>query len=134
MIGLVLITHGKLGHELASAIQFILGHPEPLQAVSVVQSADSAAITAELKAAIAKSDEGQGVLILTDMFGGTPNNISLAFMQNDKVEVVTGVNLPMVIRATAGRQDQNLSLADLARQVCQTGQEAISVASELLEN
>ncbi len=133
MIGLVIITHAELGEELVAALQFILGHRDEVETVSVVHSADSAAITSELKAAIKRADQGQGVLVLTDMFGGTPNNISLALMQDEKVEVVTGVNLPMVIRASTERRNEGISLADLARSVCQTGREAISVASELLE-
>lgn len=130
---MVIITHADLGKELSAALQFILGHQDQIETVSVVQSADSAGITAELKAAIKRADQGRGVLVLTDMFGGTPNNISLALMQDPKVEVVTGVNLPMVIRAATARRDQDTSLADLAHSVCQTGREAISVASELLE-
>lgn len=130
MIGLVLITHARLALELVNAAEFILGRIEQVATVAVDANPEAGQLRSKLEAALAQVDQGQGVLILTDMFGGSPNNIALAFLEEGKAEVVTGVNLPMLIKAATGRQDTDL--ATLARTVCQAGRESISVAGELL--
>jgi PTS system mannose-specific IIA component len=132
VIGLVVITHSRLGRELVNAAEFILGHIEQIETVSVENNLDADVLRRALTAAMGKVDKGKGVLILTDMFGGTPNNISLAFLAEGKVEVVTGVNLPMIIKAATSRQGKNL--AELARVTCLAGREAISVAGEILSS
>jgi PTS system mannose-specific IIA component len=118
-----------LGRELVNAAEFILGRIEQIETVSVENNLDADALRRTLTTAMNKVDKGQGILILTDMFGGTPNNISLAFLQEGKVEVATGVNLPMLIKAATSRQGK--TLAELARLSCQAGREAISVAGEI---
>ncbi|MEW5913127.1 MAG: PTS sugar transporter subunit IIA [Thermodesulfobacteriota bacterium] len=130
MIGLVLITHARLALELVNAAEFILGRIEQVATVAVDANPEAGQLRSKLEAALAQVDQGQGVLILTDMFGGSPNNIALAFLEEGKAEVVTGVNLPMLIKAATSRQDTDL--ATLARTVCQAGRESISVAGELL--
>jgi len=132
VIGLLLITHARLGRELLNAAEFILGSIEQGDFLGIEMSQDPDLIRRQVQGAIARLDQGQGVLILTDLFGGTPSNIALPFHEQDKCEVVTGVNLPMVIKAATSRGKGSLS--ELARAVCQAGQEAISVAGELLNS
>lgn len=130
MIGIIVITHARLGRELVNAAEFILGKIEQIETISLEPQSKTDLLSAQLEAAQAKVDGGQGVLILTDMFGGTPNNISLAYFDEGKVDVVTGVNLPMVIKAATSRQGK--ALAELSRAVRQAGHDSISAASELL--
>ncbi len=132
MIGLVVITHAALGREFVSAAQLILGTLEQTVWLSVDSQSDPDHLRKQLKKAIQDSDSGEGVLILTDMFGGTPNNISLTFLEEGRVEVVTGVNLPMVIKAATSRRDK--PLGELASLVCREGRGAIAVAGELLSS
>ena len=130
MIGLVIISHARLARELVNAAEFILGKIEQVETVAVEANLEADHLRRLLTGALEKANKGDGVLILTDMFGGTPNNISLAFLEPDKVEVVTGMNLPMLIKAATARQGKGLE--DLARVVCEAGKGAISVAGELL--
>lgn len=130
MIGIIVITHARLGRELVNAAEFILGKIEQIETISLEPQSKTDLLSAQLEAAQARVDGGQGVLILTDMFGGTPNNISLAYFDEGKVDVVTGVNLPMVIKAATSRQGK--ALAELSRAVRQAGHDSISAASELL--
>lgn len=132
MTGLIVITHSRLGRELVNAAEFILGKIEQVETVSVETNLDADTLRRQLTTALSKVDKGEGVLILTDMFGGTPNNISLAFLAEGKVEVVTGVNLPMLIKAATSRQGK--TLAELASLVCEAGRGAISVAGEILSS
>jgi len=132
VIGLIVITHSRLGRELVNAVEFILGKIEQVETVNVETNLNADTLRRQLTAALAKVDKGAGVLILTDMFGGTPNNISLAFLAEGKIEVATGVNLPMFIKATTARQGK--TLAELARVVCEAGRNAISVAGEILQS
>lgn len=132
MIGLLIITHGELGRELIQAAEFILGRREGVASLAVVSQTQPDQLSRQIKEAIQKVAGPQGVLVLTDMFGGTPNNISLTMWEEGKVEVATGVNLPMVIKALTSRE--KLSLTELASQVCSAGREAISVAGELLSS
>ena len=130
MIGLVIITHARLARELLNAAEFILGKVEQAATVTVDSSLEAEKLHGRLEAAIAKVDSGDGVLVLTDMFGGSPNNISLTFLEENQLEVVTGVNLPMLIKAATGRRET--TLAQLAHKVCEAGRDAISAAGELL--
>lgn len=128
----MVITHARLARELVNAAEFILGKIEQVETVSVESNLEVDQLRRSLTQAIQKVNKGEGVLVLTDMFGGTPNNISLAFLAQDKVEVVTGVNLPMIIKAATSRQGKSLS--DLAKAVCEAGRGAISVAGEILSS
>jgi PTS system mannose-specific IIA component len=129
-IGVVIVTHYRLGEEFLQALRLIVPDAPKFHSVSIEprQSVDEMrrAIDAALKAA----DEGQGVLVLTDMFGGTPSNISLSFLAERRVEVVTGVNLPMLIKLATLREEKTLE--DLAGFIKSYGQRNISVASEIL--
>jgi PTS system mannose-specific IIA component len=132
MIGLLVITHGELGRELIQAAEFIMGRREKVASLAVVSQTQPDQLSRQIKDAIQKVGGPKGVLVLTDMFGGTPNNISLTMWEEGKVEIVTGVNLPMVIKALTSRE--KLSLTELASQVYAAGREAISVAGELLSS
>ena len=130
MQGILIITHAKLAMELLGAAEFILGRLEKVETLSIEADNNPQQMERQLARAVERLKEPDGVLILTDMFGGTPNNISLTLLESNKVEVVTGVNLPMLIKAATSRKGQSLS--QLAAEVCRAGQEAISVAGELL--
>ena len=130
MIGILVITHARLGRELVNAAEFILGKIDRIDTISLEPQTKTDQLSAHIEKSLAGLDEGDGVLVLTDMFGGTPNNISLAYLDEGRVEVATGVNLPMLIKAATGRK--NVKLDDLGRIVCKAGQDAISVAGELL--
>ncbi|MDR1397122.1 MAG: PTS sugar transporter [Desulfarculales bacterium] len=130
MIGILVITHAKLGRELVNAAEFILGKIENTGTLSVEGSIELDYLRRNMENSIDSLQKGKGVLILTDMFGGTPNNIALAFLEAGKVEVVTGVNLPMLVKAATARAKNDLT--NLARMVGQTGRGAISVAGEIL--
>ena len=133
MIGIVVVTHGRLAEELVNAAQAIVGTIPRIEAVSIGWSDDVTvakdAIARALQAAGGSEAAPEGVLILTDMFGGTPTNLSLPFL-SPTVEIVTGVNLPMLIKLTQSREG---SLREIARMVRDQGQEAIYVATDLLE-
>jgi mannose PTS system EIIA component len=128
MIGIVVVTHGALAGELVNAARTIVGDIPHIAAVSIGWTDD----VSEAREAIARALEevgGEPALILTDMFGGTPTNVSLPFL-SPRVEIVTGVNLPMLIKVTSLRDG---SLAEVARLVREQGKDAIYVASEVLE-
>ena len=101
MIGALIVTHGLLARELLDAAERIVGRTEGIRAVSMGWDDEVADARKEIQAAIKDVDSGDGVLIFTDMFGGTPTNVSLAFLEQDKVEIITGVNLPMIIKLTS---------------------------------
>jgi PTS system mannose-specific IIA component len=129
-VGVVIVTHYRLGEEFLQALRLIIPAAPPFAAVAVDpgQSVEEIrkAIAAELEAA----DTGEGVLVLTDMFGGTPSNMSLSFLDEHHVEVVTGINLPMLIKLATLGEDKPLE--ELAVFIKEYGQRNISVASELL--
>lgn len=131
MVGLVVATHGRLAEELLRTAEGIVGRLEQCEAVSVGGSGSSMDdARARLGEAVKRVDSGEGVLVLTDMFGGTPANLALTFL-DEKLEVVTGVNLPMILKLSTARADA-LSLQQAAELVMGHGQKNITLASELL--
>jgi PTS system mannose-specific IIA component len=130
MIGVVVVTHGQLATELVNATETIVGDLPRFTAVSIGWHQDTHEARAEIEQAIARVDQGEGVLVLTDMFGGTPSNLSMTFLSADRVEVITGVNLPMLIKL-AGLMEKSDLLA-VAREMREHGRNAIWVASDLL--
>ena len=130
MIGVVVVTHGQLATELVNAAETIVGDLPHFFAVSIGWHEDVQDARAEIAAAIEKVKRPGGVLIATDMFGGTPSNLGITFLEQDKVEVVTGVNLPMLIKAASLKD--GASLTDIARMLREHGRNAIWVASDLL--
>jgi PTS system mannose-specific IIA component len=132
VIGIVVVTHGQLATELLNAAEAIVGDLPRFAAVSIGWHDDMDDAREEIRQAIARLQGEGGVLLLTDMFGGTPTNLGLSFVEPDLVEVVTGVNLPMLIKLTSLRSSQDL-LA-VARELRETGRNAIHVASDLLRS
>jgi PTS system mannose-specific IIA component len=130
MIGVVVVTHGQLATELVNATETIVGDLPRFAAVSIGWHEDTQDAREEIAHAVARVDQGQGVLILTDMFGGTPSNLAMTFLAANKVEVITGVNAPMLIKL-AGLIEQSDLLA-VAREMREHGRNAIWVASDLL--
>lgn len=133
MIGIVICCHGEMGEGMRNAAEIIVGPQEQLQVVSVKPGDGGNDILEALKKAIAKVDTGSGVLLLTDLFGGTPTNISCALLGEADIEVVTGFNLPLLIKAITGRQDV-LDIGELARNATEYGQRHMSIAGDLLGN
>jgi len=131
MIGIVIVTHAALADEFVMANQQIVGDVENIEPISIDPSDPIEEVQRRIKKAIRKVDTGEGILILTDMFGGTPSNISLSFLDKGKVEVVTGLNLPMLIKLSTLREEK--SLEDLASYIRTYGQKNIHRASEILE-
>lgn len=132
MIGVVVVTHGQLATELLNAAETIVGDLPRFAAVSIGWHDDVDDAREEIRQAIARVQGPGGVLVLTDMFGGTPSNLGLTFLEPDKVEVITGVNLPMLIKL-AGLEG-NANLLDAARQMREHGRNAIWVASDVLRS
>ncbi len=132
MIGLLIVTHCDLGRELLKAAEFIVGRIDVVDTISITQSLESDQIRKSIGEKISTLNKGKGVLILTDMFGGTPSNLSLSFLKEEKVEVLTGVNLPMIIAFVQHRS--NLNLKELAEKAQKAGKVGISVAGKLLES
>lgn len=131
MLGMLVVTHGRLAEDLVQAVQTIVGPVEGLGAVSIGWNDEVDAATRMIEDAIARVDRGQGVLILTDMFGGTPTNLGLALHERGKIEIVTGVNLPMLIKFANLREE--MPLHDAAARIAEQGREAIHVASHVLD-
>ncbi len=132
MIGVVIVTHCHLAEELICAAQLVVGEElKQFQAVSVEPKDGSEAVREKILTAIRKVDSGRGVLILTDMYGGTPSNISLSFLEDKKIEVITGVNLPMLLKLAT--YQENFDLEQLAAFITDYGQKNINLASEVLK-
>lgn len=130
-IGGVIVTHGQVANELLAAAEAVVGDLSHITAVSIGWHDDVEIAKEEIARAIDNVSEGNGVLLLTDMFGGTPTNISAMFLKENEVEIVTGVNLPMVIKLAS--LNREISLHELAKEVEDQGKEAICRASTLLE-
>lgn len=130
VVGVVLVTHGQLAAELLNAAEMIVGDLPRFAAVSIGWHDDVSLAHEAIARAIAKVDAGGGVLILTDMFGGTPCNLAMTFLEENKVEVLTGVNVPMMIKLS-GLQERG-ELLSVAREMREHGRHAIWVASDLL--
>jgi PTS system mannose-specific IIA component len=130
-IGGVVVSHGQVANELLAAAEAVVGNLNHIVAVSIGWHDDVEMAKAEIERAIALVDQGSGVLVLTDMFGGTPTNISAMFLKENEVEIVTGVNLPMVIKLASN--GKKISLHELAKEVEDQGKEAICRTGTLLE-
>lgn len=129
-IGVVIVTHYRLGEEFLQALRLIVPEAPTFYAVATDPSQSVEELRGAIAEALETADQGQGVLVLTDMFGGTPSNISLSFLEDRAVEVVTGVNLPMLIKLATMSEEK--SLEDLASFIKSYGRRNISVASEIL--
>lgn len=133
MIGIVIVTHSQLGDALIGAAEFIIGNrPEAIESVSIDLSESADKLRAKITQGIKKVDDNEGVLILTDMFGGTPSNLSYSFLEEGHIEVLAGVNLPILIQA-ANLRDKNMKLDELATKLEVFGKKSISLASGILK-
>jgi PTS system mannose-specific IIA component len=129
-VGVVIVTHYRLGEEFLQALRLIVPDAPPFLAVSIDPQQSVEEMRGAIAEALRAAEKGEGVLILTDMFGGTPSNISLSFLKEHRVEVVTGANLPMLIKLAT--LSEKKTLEELAPFIKNYGQRNISVASELL--
>lgn len=132
MIGIVVVTHGNLAEELISAVKFVLAQEPAVQMAGVCLDPEKGfdTFTETIKSAINKVNSGSGILLVTDMFGGTPSNISLTFLEEEKLEVISGVNLPMLLKLSTIGED--VDLGEAVKIAEKAGKDNIIVASKLL--
>lgn len=130
MIGLVLVTHGALAREFIVAMEHVVGPQERVAPVCIGPDDDMEEKRDDIAKAIAEVDDGDGVIILTDLFGGTPSNLAISLMKSERIEVIAGINLPMLIRLEGARKTMDVRAAVAAAR--EAGRKYISVASEVL--
>jgi PTS system mannose-specific IIA component len=130
MIGLILVTHGRLADEMVSAMQHVVGRQDAVETVCIEPDDDMEQRRQEIALAIARVDTGEGTIILTDLFGGTPSNLAISLMNAGKVEVIAGINLPMLVRLAKARTCMSVREAVIAAR--DAGRNYITVASEYL--
>jgi PTS system mannose-specific IIA component len=131
MIGMLIVSHCNLGRELLNAAEFIVGKIDGTDTMAITETTGTEKLIKAIEEKVKALDTGDGVIILTDMFGGTPSNLSLSFLKEGKIEVLTGVNLPMIISIIQNRSSQKLS--GLAEKALEAAKSGISLASKLLE-
>jgi PTS system mannose-specific IIA component len=132
MIGIVIVSHGNLATEVLKTAELIVGKIENAEAIDIDPKTSMEQIHNDIERAIKFVDKGDGVLVMTDMFGGTPSNLSLSFLGRYNVEVITGVNIPMLLRIPAAREKER-NLEELAIFIKEYGQKNITIASEILK-
>ena len=130
MIGMVLVTHGRLAEEFIAALEHVVGHQEQVRAVCIGPEDDMEQRRRDILARVSEVDDGSGVVVLTDMFGGTPSNLAISIMDKAKVEVIAGVNLPMLIKLSSVRAVEPLAMTVAAAR--DAGRKYINIASSLL--
>ena len=130
MIGIVLVTHGRLAEELVAAMEHVVGPQNAVASICIGPDDDMEERRQEILESIAKVDDGAGVVLLTDMFGGTPSNLAISVIEKANVEVIAGVNLPMLIKLASVRSESALKAAAIQAQ--DAGRKYINIASELL--
>ncbi len=130
MIGVVIVTHGKLAHEFRAALEHVVGPQEQIETISIGPDDDLDARRADMLSALDNVDSGEGVVVLTDMFGGSPSNLAISAMERPNVEVIAGVNLPMLVKLASMRGEAGLDEAIMRAQ--EAGRKYISVASQIL--
>ncbi len=130
IIGLVLVTHGNLAQEFISAMQHVVGKQEKVEAVCIGPEDDMEMRRSEILKKVESADSGSGVVVLTDMFGGTPSNLAISIMDRANVEIIAGVNLPMLIKIASLRKEKNLKETVSGAQ--EAGKKYINVASQIL--
>jgi len=130
MIGMVIVTHGKLALELRHATEHVVGPQENLETVCIGPDDNMERRRSDIRKAVGKTNSGNGVVVLTDMFGGTPSNLAISLLDENNVEVLAGVNLPMLIKLSEARR--NMGLSDAAKTARDAGQRYIAIASEIL--
>lgn len=132
MIGGIIVSHGKLAEELLNALTIILGEVVNMEAISIGWYDDVEDSKRKINQSLKRVDQKNGVLVFTDMFGGTPSNLSFSFLKDDRVEIITGVNLPMLIKFVSLQRNNNLK--EVAKKVVEQGKKNIHLASALLSS
>lgn len=132
MIGLVLVTHGALADEFRAAVEHVVGAQEQIATICIGPDDDMEKRRQDIVDAIGAVDNGKGVVLLTDMFGGTPSNLAISLLEKDRIEVIAGINLPMLIKFASIRE--TLPLAEAVLEAKEAARKYISVASEVLGN
>ena len=130
MIGLVLVTHGRLAEEFVAALEHVVGKQSNVAAISIGPEDDMERRRADILSSVGQVDDGEGVILMTDMFGGTPSNLAISVMSEARVDVIAGVNLPMLIKFASIRETEPLAAA--VASVQEAGRKYINVASSLL--
>lgn len=130
MIGGIIVSHGKLAEELLNALTIILGEAPNIEAISIGWYDDVEDSRRKINRSLKRLDQKNGIVVFTDMFGGTPSNLSFSFLRDNQVEIITGVNLPMLIKFVSLQRSNNLK--DVAKKVVEQGKKNIHLASELL--
>ena len=130
MIGIVLVTHGRLADEFRSAVEHVMGPQQQMQTISIEPQDNIDSRREEILAAVKSVNSGQGVAILTDMFGGTPSNLAISVMNEPDIEVVAGINLPMLVKLATVRDE--LPLSEAVTQAQAAGRKYINIASRVL--
>ncbi len=130
MIGMILVTHGRLAEELIAALEHVMGPQPNITSVCIGPEDDMEQRRRDILEGVGRVDEGEGVVLLTDMFGGTPSNLAISIMDRAHVEVIAGVNLPMLIKLSSVRATEDLTQA--VREAQESGRKYINVASRLL--
>jgi PTS system mannose-specific IIA component len=130
MVGILIVSHGKLAEALISSVQFLVGNLQRIKGVSIWPKDREKEIKDRIQQKMAEVNDGDGVVILTDVLGGTPTNLSLSFLEDEKVEVVTGVNMPMLLALSSYRKGR--SLRDIGKLAKKSGRRSIIVAKEVL--
>ncbi|HUS98205.1 MAG TPA: PTS sugar transporter subunit IIA [Hyphomicrobiaceae bacterium] len=130
MIGLVIVTHGRLAQEFRAALEHVVGRQDQIETISIGPDDDIESRREDILSAIRSTDTGRGVVVVTDMFGGTPSNLSISVMEEARVEVIAGVNLPLLVKLASVRAECEIARAvDLAKDA---GRKYINVASQIL--
>jgi len=132
MVGILIVSHGRLAEALISSIQFLVGNLQKIRGVSIWPKDKGKEVKDRIRNGIKEVNDGDGVVILTDVLGGTPTNLSLSFLENEKVEVVTGVNMPMLLTLSSYRKGR--SLREIGKLVKKSGRRGIILAKELLRS
>ena len=132
MIGMILVTHGRLAEQFVEAMEHVVGRQEAIATICIGPSDDMEKRRKEIAKGIDKVDSGDGVIVLTDLFGGTPSNLAISLLETGRVEVIAGINLPMLIRLAGARKCMSVTEAVVAAR--DAGKNYITVASEFLEN
>ncbi|MBN9256691.1 MULTISPECIES: PTS sugar transporter subunit IIA [unclassified Mesorhizobium] len=132
MIGLVLVTHGQLATEFRHAVEHVVGPQDNFETVAIGADDDMEQRRSDIVDAVARVDTGTGVIVLTDMFGGTPSNLAISVMESGRIEVIAGMNLPMLIKLSSIRKGDNMAVALDEAQAA--GRKYINVASQLLSS
>lgn len=130
MVGILVVSHGRLADALISSVQFLVGNSQKIKGVSIWPTDEEREVQDKIKEKIAELDDGKGVVILTDILGGTPTNVSLSFLKDEKVEVVTGVNMPMLLTLSSYRKER--SLREIGTLVKKSGRRSIILAKEVI--